>query len=408
MSPRQLFLRHLAQTSPSPLALEVEHAKGCYLYTPEGRPVLDLIAGISVSALGHGHPQVLAAIHAQVEKYMHVHVYGETILSPQVELATALSDTVDAALPTEDAFPQKGRGNWQTFFVSSGSEAIEGAIKLARRATARVEIVSFTNSYHGSTYGALAASGAEELKSKVLPLPPGFKHIAYGDIESLSHITCRTAAVLIESIQGEAGVRHASPQFWAALQARCRFTNTLLMVDEIQTGFGRTGTFWAFEQNSLVPDVIVTAKGMGGGMPLGAFIAPAKLMASFTMNPVLGHITTFGGHPVACAASLATLKVIRETVLETVLSKSEFLKNALAKNVTLGPYEVRAHGLLMALELNSAEKVQKTLSTLLALGAVSDWFLYCDTALRIAPPLIISEQELASAVDLLAQAIAHS
>ncbi len=387
---RALFFAHQAQTTPEPLALEITRAEGCWMYRPDGTRVLDLISGISVSNLGHRHPAVVAAIHQQVDTYLHLLVYGEVVQTPQVQLAQALAATTGGRLG-------------QVYFVSSGSEAIEGAIKLAKRHTGRYQIVSCRQAYHGSTHGALAAGGGEGYKPGYLPLVPGFKHIRHGVLEDLDRIGCRTAAVLIEPVQGEAGVRDASPAYWQALRQRCTDMGALLMVDEIQTGYGRTGTFWHYQQLGIEPDVIVTAKGMGGGMPLGAFMAAESVMASLKANPLLGHITTFGGHPVCCAAGLATLNVLQNSdLIAQVPHKARRFAQGLAP---IG--ELRHAGLLMALEVGSFERVLAIQKRLLEANpaVLTDWFLYCDTALRLAPPLTISDHEIDLAVEAIRAAV---
>src|SRR6478609_7845587 len=306
---RQQFLQYQAQTSPTPLLLEIEKAEGIYLYGPQGKKYIDLISGISVSNLGHGYPSVVKAVQEQAAKYMHLMVYGEVVQSPQTVLAEKLVSTLPSSLNN-------------VYFVNSGSEAVEGAVKLAKRYTGRTELVSCIKAYHGSTQGALSLMGDEYFKRSFRPLLPGIKHINFNNIEDLQHITKETAAIIVETVQGEAGIRIASPEWFKALRERCLKTGTLLILDEIQTGFGRTGTFWAFEQYKVTPDILVTAKGMGGGMPLGAFISSKEIMSVLTHDPVLGHITTCGGHPVSCAASLATINAITELKLhESVAAK---------------------------------------------------------------------------------------
>jgi putrescine aminotransferase len=298
MNNRQLFLSHLAQTTDFPLMIEVEKAEGVYLYGPNGEKYIDLISGIGVSNVGHRHPKVLQAIQEQLEKYLHLMVYGEYVQSPQVQLAKALCETLPPVLDN-------------VYLVNSGSEAVEGALKLAKRYTNRREIISCVNAYHGSSHGSLSVGGNEIFKRAYRPLLPGIRSIRFGELEDLEFINSDTAAIILETVQGEAGVRIAEYGYFQALRKRCNETGTLLILDEIQAGFGRTGTFWAFEQFCIVPDILVCAKGMGGGMPIGAFIANKEVMGVFKNNPLLGHITTFGGHPVSAAASLATIKVIQ-------------------------------------------------------------------------------------------------
>ena len=390
MNSRQLFLAHLAQTTDFPLSIEVEKAAGVYLYGPKGERYMDLISGIGVSNVGHRHPKVVEAIHQQVDQYLHLMVYGEYIQTPQTALAKALVDTLPAPLDN-------------VYLVNSGSEAIEGALKLAKRYTNRREFISCTDAYHGSSQGALSIGGNELFKRTYRPLLPGISHIYYGSFSDLEKITTDTAAVIIETIQGEAGIRVACKEYFQALRKRCDQTGTLLILDEIQAGFGRTGTFWAFEPMGIVPDVLVCAKGMGGGMPIGAFIASKELMGVFTNNPLLGHITTFGGHPVSCAASLATIQVLQE---EKLIEQVE-AKAALFKSLLVHPSikAIRNMGLMMAVEFASFEVLKPIIDRAISLGVITDWFLFCDDSMRIAPPLVITENEIREACRIILQAI---
>jgi acetylornithine/succinyldiaminopimelate/putrescine aminotransferase len=390
MNSRQLFLAHLAQTTDFPLAIEVEKAEGIYLYGPNGERYMDLISGIGVSNVGHRHPKVVEAIHHQVDQYLHLMVYGEYIQSPQTALAKALVDTLPAPLDN-------------VYLVNSGSEAIEGALKLAKRYTNRREFISCTDAYHGSSQGALSIGGNELFKRAYRPLLPGISQIYYGSFSDLEKITTDTAAVIIETIQGEAGIRVACKEYFQALRARCNQTGTLLILDEIQAGFGRTGTFWAFEPMGIVPDVLVCAKGMGGGMPIGAFIASKELMGVFTNNPLLGHITTFGGHPVSAAASLATIQVLQnENLIEQVETKAALFKSLL---VHPSIKAIRNKGLMMAVEFASFDVLKPIIDRAIGLGVITDWFLFCDDSMRIAPPLVITEAEIREACRILLQAI---
>ncbi|MFN8356057.1 MAG: aspartate aminotransferase family protein [Spirosomataceae bacterium] len=392
VSERHLFLSHLAQTSDFPLALEIARAEGLYLYSSDGKAYMDLISGIAVSNAGHRHPRVVEAIKNQVDKHLHLMVYGEYIQSPQVQLATALVQT----LPPSDA-------PYQVYFTNSGTEAVEGAMKLSKRFTGRHEFISCKNAYHGATQGALSLAGAEFFKQNYRPLLPGIKQIRHGEFDDIEAITCRTAAVVIEIVSGEAGVRLPPSGYFKALQARCVETGTLLIVDEIQTGFGRTGTFWAFEQEGIVPDILLCAKGMGGGMPIGAFIAREEVMAVFKNNPILGHITTFGGHPVSCAASLATLKVILEENLVSQLPEKERLFKQLLAHPKIK--EVRGRGLMLAVEFENFETVKPIIDRAIQKGAITDWFLFCDNSMRIAPPLTISLSQIGEACQLIVESI---
>ena len=391
LTPRQLFLRHQAQTSEFPLLLEIERAEGVYMYTPEGRPILDLISGIGVSNVGHRHPRVLQAIHEQLDKYLHLMVYGELVQAPPARLAHALAATLPAPLDT-------------VYFTNSGTEAIEGALKLAKRHTGRTGLVSAHNSYHGSTHGALSITGSEGFKNSYRPLLPGVTHLRYNKLEDLTLITEHTAAVVLETVQGEAGVRVPAPGYLPAVRQRCTEVGALLILDEIQCGFGRTGTQWAFEQFGVVPDILVCAKGMGGGMPIGAFISSPEIMVGFQTNPILGHCTTFGGHPVSCAAALATLQVIQdENLLAGVPAKAARLRAGLRHPAIR---EVRNCGLLMAVEFDSFEVLKPIIDRALAHeGILTDWFLFCDNSLRIAPPLTITEVEIDEALAGLLRAI---
>lgn len=388
---RQLFQKFLAPTSDSPLALEIVKAKGIYLYDKEGKSYIDLISGIAVSNVGHRNKKIISAIKKQLDLYMHLMVYGEYIQSPQVLLAQALVNS------TKDPLLN------QVYFTNSGTEAVEGAMKLAKRYTGRTNFISCINAYHGSTQGALSLAGDENFKNSFRPLLPNITHINYGREEDLVHINNKTAAIIIEIIGGESGVRKASISYFKALRKRCDETGTLLIIDEIQTGFGRTGTFWAYEAMEIVPDVLLTAKGMGGGMPIGAFIANENLMKSLSFDPVLGHITTFGGHPVNCAASLATLNyIIDENLMEDVPSKSQLFKDLLIHPMIK---EVRSVGLMIAVEFENFEIIQKIISNCLYRGLITDWFLFCNNSLRIAPPLIITMKEIKIACKIILQAI---
>lgn len=392
ITPRQIFLQHLAQTSDSPLALEIVKAEGSTMTDVNGKTYLDLISGIGVSNIGHRHPKVVEAVKKQVDEYMHLMVYGEYVLSPQVMLARRLADVFPASIDC-------------TYFVNSGAEAIEGAMKLAKRFTGRTELVAFRNAYHGSTQGALSLMGDEFFKQAFRPLLPDIRHLEYNNPESLKEITERTAAVIIEPVQGEAGAVVPNEGFLKALRKRCNATDTLLIFDEIQTGFGRTGTFFACEHDNVVPDIIVVAKGMGGGMPIGAFAAPRNMMLSLSENPVLGHITTFGGHPVNCAAALACLDVLlTENLMAGVAEREQLIRSKLTHPAIR---EVRGRGLLLAVLLPDAAFAREVIRRCVEKGVVTDWFLFCDYALRIAPPLNISLQQLEEACAVIQLAIAE-
>lgn len=391
ISQRQLFLNHIAQTSDAPLALEIERSEGIFLIDTQGKRYIDLISGIAVSNVGHRHPRVVQAIKNQLDQYMHLMVYGEYIQSPQVQLAKKLIET------TKSNYLQ------QVYFTNSGTEATEGAMKLAKRFTGKTEFIACKNAYHGATQGALSLAGDEFFKNSFRPLLPDIKHIEHGNLADLEKISTKTAGVVIEIVAGEAGVRTAPKSYFQGLRKKCNETGTLLIIDEIQSGFGRTGTFWAFQQMGIEPDILLTAKGMGGGLPLGAFISSQEIMSSLMDNPVLGHITTFGGNPVSCAASLETLQVILdENLVDQVLEKVkiflELLKHPLIK-------DFRHAGLMMALEFKDFKTVKAIIDEAIPLGLITDWFLFCDNSLRIAPPLIISTEEIKMACNILLQAI---
>jgi acetylornithine/succinyldiaminopimelate/putrescine aminotransferase len=391
ISHRQHFFDHLAQTSDYPLALEIERAEGVYMYGRDGKQYLDLISGIAVSNVGHRHPKVLAAIHAQLEKHMHLLVYGEYVQNAQVQLAKALTDTLKIQSSGKSPFGLIDN----VYFTNSGTEAVEGAMKLAKRYTGREEFVSCYDAYHGATQGALSLAGAEFFKRNFRPLLPGVRHIKHGNSHDLEKITEKTAAVVIEVIGGESGVRIPSKEYFTALRKRCTDTGTLLILDEIQTGFGRTGSFWAFEQFDIYPDILLSAKGMGGGMPIGAFMASQNIMEVLKNNPILGHITTFGGHPVSCASSLAALQVtLDENLAETALEKGELFKSLLVHPKIK---EVRGRGLMLAAQMSSFEELKTTIDSCIEKGVVTDWFLFCDNSMRIAPPLTISTDQIREA-----------
>ncbi|HBG69404.1 MAG: aminotransferase class III [Bacteroidetes bacterium GWF2_43_63] len=379
-SSRDLFFRHVAQTSPEPLALEIVSAKDCSLFAADGREYLDFISGISVSNLGHNHPEINAAVIEQVNKHSHLLVYGEFIQSAQTGLAEMLCSLLPDSLNN-------------VYFVNSGAEAIDGAMKLAKRSTGRFEILSCRNAYHGSSTGPLSIMGSEEYKNAFRPLLPGTGLIKFNCVEDIKHITDKTAAVVIEPFQAEAGVRVPDKNYFTELRKRCNETGTLLILDEVQTGFGRTGKMFAMEHFGFVPDILVLAKALGGGFPLGAFIANESLMKNLTHHPVLGHITTFGGHPVSCAAALASLKVmVRGKYYEQVPEKEKLFRNLLSD--LPGLVEFRSAGLLMAAEFESFEMNQKIIKALLENGVLTDWFLFSPQSMRLAPPLIISNEQI--------------
>lgn len=386
LTQRQLFLQHNAQTTLEPLLLEFTKASGMYLYDTTGKKHLDLIAGIGVSNVGHCHPAVVNAVKDQVESYMHIMVYGEFVQSPQVNFAKALADVLPENLNC-------------TYFVNSGTEAVEGAMKLAKRYTGRSEIISCYHSYHGSTQGALSLMGNEEFKQAYRPLLPDITFINYASLPDLDQITDRTAAVFIETVQGEAGIRTADKAYFEALRNKCTTTGTLLILDEIQCGFGRTGKLFGFEHYGISPDILLLAKGIGGGMPIGAFISSTEIMRALATNPILGHLTTFGGHPVSCAAGLATLQtILNENIIAGVEEKGELFKKLLVHPAIK---EVRGKGLMMAIEFENFEINKKIIDACIADGVISDWFLHCSNSMRVAPPLIITTEEIHYACEII-------
>ena len=384
MNNRQLFFQHLAQTSDKPIGIEVASAEGIYIKDVNGKKFIDMIAGFSVCNIGHSHPDVIQAIQQQVEKYMHVIVYGEFIQAPQVQYAKALTSLLPENLQS-------------VYFTSSGAEATEGAMKLAKRVTKRTKIISFIGGYHGSTQGALSVMGDEYWRNSFRPLLPGVHHANYNSFEALELIGTNTACVIAETIQAEAGVNAPLKEWITALRKRCSETGTLLILDEIQCGFGRNGSLWAFEQFDVVPDILLLGKALGGGMPLGAFIADKKLMSTLTYNPVLGHITTFGGNPVCCAAGHAALQVLQQSNwINEVAQKEQFLLEHLVHPSILN----RTHkGLWMSLQFSSSALAKKVAACCVVNGIITDWFLFAEDKIRIAPPLSITMDELNEAVN---------
>ncbi len=388
---RQLFLNHIAQTNDAPLALEIDRAEGIYLYDKDGKAYIDLIAGISVSNLGHKHPKVLEAINKQSSKYLHTLVYGELVLSPQVQLASLLSQHLPSKLNC-------------TYFVNSGAEATEGALKLAKRYTGRRNVVACKKAYHGSTQGAMSLMSDSFFTAAYRPLLPGVRHIEYNIVSDLALIDKDTACVIMETVRGEIGVRCPEGDYLKKVRQRCDEVGALLILDEIQVGCGRTGSLFAFEQYGIEPDILLLAKAFGGGMPLGAFIASKEIMNVLTNNPYLGHITTFGGHPVSCAAGLASLQVLTEekAIIASVKEKAALFKELLQHKAIL---EIRNAGLLMAIQVRSYHFVLNVIQECLANGLITDWFLFNSEAIRIAPPLTITKEEIRTACTILLDAI---
>jgi acetylornithine/succinyldiaminopimelate/putrescine aminotransferase len=386
MNLRQVFLQHVAQTSTAPLAIEMVKAEGCNMWDAGGKQYIDLIGGISVCNVGHRHPKVLAAMQEQMQQYLHVMVYGEMIQSPQVLYAKMLADHLPASLNS-------------VYFTNSGSEATEGAMKLAKRFTGRAQMLSFKNSYHGSTQGALSVMGDEYWRNAFRPLLPGIVHADYNEDASLDFITIDTACVIAETIQAEKGVNAPLKCWMQALRKKCTETGTLLILDEIQCGFGRNGTLWAFEQFDIIPDILLLGKALGGGMPLGAFIANRDIMIMLSDDPVLGHITTFGGHPVCCAAGKAAFEVLlEEKWVADVFEKEQCFRSALQHSLIKA---IRSRGLMMAIEFSSDIICKKVIDLAIEKGVFTDWFLFAPHCLRIAPPLSITKEEIEEACTVL-------
>lgn len=396
MTERQLFLNHLAPTSPEPMALAIEKAKGSMLYGPEGRSYIDLIGGISVCNVGHCHPRVIEAVHRQSEQYLHVMVYGEVVQRPQVRYASLLAEHLPPELSC-------------VYFTNSGAEAVDGAMKLAKRVTGRPEIVACHNSYHGSTQGPLSIMGDEYWRSAYRPLIPGIRHVSHNSEEMFGAINEETACVIIEVVQAEAGIRPADQEWLIRLRERCDETGAMLVFDEIQTGFGRTGSLWAFEQYGVVPDILLLGKALGGGMPLGAFLSSKEHMSALADKPVLGHLTTFGGHPVSCAAGLAAFQVLLDEKLYDQVEKKEALFRERLDQTNI--VEIRSKGLMMAVDLGSFDKVKKAIAYCIdrarpgKTGAFTDWFLFAPECIRLVPPLTISHEEIEEACSILTEAL---
>jgi acetylornithine/succinyldiaminopimelate/putrescine aminotransferase len=390
---KEVFLNHIAQTNDSPFLISIERAEGIYLYSPDGKRFTDLISGISVSNVGHRHPKVIQAIKEQLDKHLHVMVFGEYIQSAPNQLAEKLNSLLPPSLNC-------------TYFVNSGTEANEGAMKLAKRVTGRTEIISCRKSYHGSTHGSLSVSGNEIKKSAFRPLLPDVNFIDFNTLSDLDKITHRTACVIMETIQGDAGVRVPSKAYMKTVRKRCDDTGTLLILDEIQCGMGRTGTLFAFEQFNIVPDILTIAKAFGGGLPIGAFIADKKIMQTLTHDPMLGHITTFGGNPVCCASALATLQVIEdENLLASVEHKGKLFEKLLQhKHIR----EIRRIGLMFAIDFDSAERVNRIVANAKQSGVICYWFLSHPSSFRIAPPLTISDAQIEESCLTILKAIDNS
>jgi acetylornithine/succinyldiaminopimelate/putrescine aminotransferase len=385
------FLNFQGQTNNSPYLIDVDKAEGIYIWDKAGKKYMDMIAGVAVNNIGHRHPAVLAAIEEQLDKHLHVMVYGEYIQDAQINLAKNLASILPEQLSC-------------SYIVNSGTEANEAAIKLAKRFTGRKEIVSCQSSYHGSTHGSLSVTGNEEKQSSFKPLLPKIQFIEFNNVGSLAIISENTACVIIETIQGDAGLIKPTQEFISELRARCTQTGTLLIFDEVQVGMGRTGKFFAFEHYGVTPDILTLGKALGGGMPIGAFISSKEIMSSLTTNPVLGHITTFGGHPVNCAAANACIEVLKEEDwIAQAEEKGQRLDDMLSKSPSIK--EIRRTGLFFAIELSSREKVQEVVQKCLEKGLIGFWFLSTPTAFRLSPPLSITEDELMEAGNIILSCI---
>jgi acetylornithine/N-succinyldiaminopimelate aminotransferase len=386
MTNRQLFLQHCAQTSDAPLCFEIESAKGAYLYDTNGKKYIDAIGGISVANIGHSHPEVIEAIKMQSEKYLHTMVYGEMVQSPQVQYAKLLTEHLPESLNS-------------VFFTNSGAEATEGAMKLAKRVTNRNKIIAFHNSYHGSTQGALSLIGDEYWRNAFRPLLPNIFHYTYNDDAVIDAIDETVACIFIEPVQAESGVYPARQEWLQAISDKCKATGTLLIFDEAQCGFGRTGSLWGFEQYNIIPDILLLAKALGGGMPMGAFIANASIMNQLSHHPVLGHLSTFGGHPVCCAAGMAAMHILlAEKMIEKVEAKGALLEKILTE---AGIQCIRRKGLWMAIFVKDYDTNKKIIDDCIANGVFTDWFLFAGNAIRISPPLMISEEDIVAMANII-------
>ena len=381
------FLKYQGQTTPHPLAVEISHANGSYIYDANGKKMLDFVAGVSANTLGHNHPKVTNAIKSQLDSYTHVMVYGEFIQKPQLALCKALAKTLPKNLSS-------------VYIVNSGTEATEGALKLAKRYTGRDEMIAAKNSYHGNTQGAMSVCGAEQQNRAFRPLVPGIKFIEFNNKADLAKITTKTAGVILETIQGGAGFIEPQNNYLTKVKQRCEEVGALLILDEIQTGIGRTGKFWGFENYNVIPDIIITGKGLGGGMPIGAFIASFEIMNCLKENPKLGHITTFGGHPVIASAGLATVKEITESnLIEETLRKEKLIRDKFKNHSAIK--EIRGRGLMLALLVESPEIASKIILNCLNKGLILFWLLFEGNAIRITPPLTISDKEINEGCDLI-------
>jgi acetylornithine/succinyldiaminopimelate/putrescine aminotransferase len=383
---RHIFFAHQAQTTSKPIGLEVKKARGCYIIDKDNKKYLDFVAGVSACTLGHSHPKVIRAVRRQMRKYLHVMVYGEFVQDEPVQLVKLLADHLPEQLSC-------------TYLTNSGTEGIEGALKLAKRATGRQRIISANNAYHGNTQGAMSVMGYEERKRAYRPLIPGTSFIQFNDVRDLEQINEQTAAVILETIQGGAGFIVPTNDYMKAVRERCDKVGALLILDEIQPGMGRTGKLFAFEHYNMIPDIFVTGKGLGGGFPVGAFCASKELMNLFQDKPILGHITTFGGHPVIAAACHATLKILLQSNLITeTLEKEQYIREQLQHR---GIQEIRGKGLMLALILRTPEHAQQLVKIALERGLLLFFLLFEERAVRVTPPLTISKKEIKKGCDII-------
>lgn len=391
MSERAFFLNHLGQTTPFPFLIEVERAEGIYIYDKSGKAYMDMISGVAVNNIGHRHPKVVEALKSQIDKYLHVMVYGEFIQDAQQLLVKELLEVLPSSLDG-------------VYVVNSGTEAIEAALKLAKRYTGRTELISFRGSYHGSTHGSMSVSGNELKKQAFRPLLPDVQFLQHNQIIELERITSKTAGVILETIQGDAGVRKPSVTFMKALRQRCDEVGALLILDEIQCGMGRTGKLFAFEHFGIVPDILTLGKALGGGMPIGALVSSQKKLMEFTHSPMLGHITTFGGHPVICAAAAAAVQVMKtELNWQEIEAKAARFESRFTHHAEL--IEIRRVGMMFAFDMVNADRVEKVVAKCMEKGLLTFWFLSHPYSFRLSPPLNITEEELNKAADLILAAI---
>lgn len=387
------FLRHIAQTSEAPMGLEVSHAEGPFIYTTDGKRFTDFISGIAVSSLGHRHPRVVDAIHEQVDKHLHVMVYGELVQKPQVDFAELLMSNLPDKLE-------------QIYLVNSGTEATEGALKLAKKYTGRTKLIGFKNSYHGDTHGSLSVTGRDVYRDPYLPLLPDVHFLDFNSEKNLNLIDKQTAAVIMEPIQGEGGIIPAQKEWLQEIRKRCDEAGALLIFDEIQSGFGRTGSLFAFQDYEVVPDILCMAKAMGGGMPIGGLVSSKEIFQSFKYDPPLNHVTTFGGHPVSAAAAFANLKELLDgDYLQRALDIEKTVKKKLKGK---GIVEVRGKGAMLGLQLESWELTKNVVEECFDKGILLGWTLHSNTLVRLAPPLIIEDELLNEVLDTILKAIENN